>query len=373
MKHLLPLLLLAAALPAGAQQHAEEVWTQFAKKDKDTYLYGYKDANGRIRIPAKFGSFVPALKFRHIAAVTEQATLEQYYLLKNGRQVGRDSVYMFDYTYDCEQEGLIRFRSRAQNRVGFLNGQGQPVIPAVYNALSRFYNGLAVGLIGARAVCLSGESDTMHCEHPSWVGGRWVLLNERNQVLADSLPLNQLNNLDWYSLRLNAPAIDTATTCTFRAANGDRYTFMDYEKEFMRWFYGVFVPAVRTGEAGQVTPLCFTELATSGKPFRGWRHFERAAFVQKFYQSALLPKLGGLRSGTQNVDVFSEDLNMLIFGSPRFQSFLTDCGEHFRAKYPVFNVVINPLEATGKRSFGHQEHFTFIRTAEGYRLFSVAL
>ncbi|GAB3583232.1 WG repeat-containing protein [Hymenobacter daeguensis] len=375
LANLLHLLLLAA--PALAQKPGAapppDAWTQFAIEKKEDYAYGYKDADGHIRIPAMFGSFTNAQRFRHIMAVSERATLQQYYLLKNGRQVGRDSVYMFDYTFDCESEGKIRFRDRKRNRVGFFDSAGHVCIPAVYNSVMPFHNGLTAARMGAHLKCLSGEKDTTQCEHAIWVGGRNVLINPSNEVLADNLPEDQLTNLNWYSLRINAPAIDTATTRTFRAVNDDQYTFTDYEKEFTRWFYTVFVPAIRTGAAGKAAPFCYSELVASGKPFRDWQHFERAAFVRQFYQSALLSKLSTLRFGAKNVSIFSEDLNTLIFSGPRFQSFLTDCNEHFREKYPVFNVVISPVDASGQSRAGRQEHFAFIRTAEGYRLFSVSL
>ena len=360
---------------AEAQQKPEEVWTRFEKKQRgdNNYSYGYKDAAGRIRIPARFGDFTNAQKFRHIIAVSDTGTMPHYYLLKSGRQVGRDSVYIFDYTFDCESEGKIRFLDRAKDRTGFFDSQGRAIIPAVYNYATPFYNGLALGLIGGRRKCWDGDADTLHCEHLGWEGGQMVLLNERNQVLADSLPRGQLYNLNWYSLQINAPAVDTATTRTFRAVNGDRYTFTDYQKEFTHWFYQNFLPAVRSGAAGQVQGLCYPELAVSGNPFRGWPHFERAAFIRKFYEPVLRPQLSGLQPGAKNVAVFSESLNTLIFPGPRFQVFLTDCGAHFQEKYPAFSVIITPVDATGEKHYDDQTHFEFIRTAEGYRLFSVSL
>lgn len=368
------LLLLLAVTATQAQTPADSVWTRFERKQKDDYRYGYKDAAGLIRIPAKFGNFGPALKFRHIVAINEYTAQQQYYLLKSGRQVGRDSVYMSpDYEYDCESEGKIRFRDRKRYRMGFFNGAGRVVIPSLYNYVTPFHNGLAAALIGARSKCWSGEADTIQCEHPGWVGGRTVLINERNEVLADSLPSRQLNHLNWYSLRINASAIDTATTRTFRAVNGDQYTFTDYEKEFTQWFYGVFVPALRTGPAEKVPALCYPELAVANRLLRKDARFERVAFVKKFYQATLFPKLSGLRYDAKNVNIFSEDLTMISRSSKSFQSFLTDCGEHFRERYPVFNVVINPIDASGKSSSAHQEDFAFIRTADGYRLFSVSL
>ncbi|GAA3927196.1 WG repeat-containing protein [Hymenobacter algoricola] len=365
--------LLLAVTAAFAQQPPDEVWTQFTKGRQGKARHGYQDADGHIRVPAKFGGFTRAQNFRHIIAVSEATIRTSYYLLKNGRQVGRDSVYMFDFTFDCESEGKIRFKSQKHNRVGFFDSQGRVVIPAIYNAATPFHNGLAFGLIGARAECMSGEADTMRCEHPGWVGGRTVLLNERNEIVVDSLPGHKWAGLNPYSLQVNTPTPDTATSLTFRAVNGDRYSFVDYEKEFTQWLYTVFVPAVRTGEANKVAPLCFTELAASARPFNGWPHFERAEFVNKFYEPVLRPKLGALHRGAKNVVVFPESLNSLIFTSPDFQPFRTDCSEHFQEKYPAFVVVVTYQPSPGKPEDDYQNHFGFIRTENGYRLFQVSL
>lgn len=280
------ILLLLLPTIAAAQKQSDDVWIRFEEKQRgnNNYSYGYKDATGRIRIPARFGDFVSAQKFRHIMAVSDTGTMRNYYLLKDGRQVGRDSVYMFDFAFDCESERKIRFHSRANNRVGFLNSSGHAIIPAVYNYVSPFYNGLALGRIGARLKCWSSEEDTMQCEHVGWEGGRMVLINEHNQVLADSLPRRQLNNLNLYSLQINAPIVDTATTRTLRAVNGDRYTFTDYQKEFTYWFYQSFLPAVRSGVAVRVEPLCYSELAVSREAVSGL-----AAFRASRFHSQVLP------------------------------------------------------------------------------------
>ena len=111
----------------------------------------------------------------------------------------------------------------------------------------------------------------------------------------------------------------------------------------------------------------------AGRPFRGWPHFDRATFVKRFYQPVLRPKLSSLRYGAKGVAISAEDFNMLVFDSKNFQAFLTDCGEHFRGKYPAFNVVFTEVGPAGQRNYEHQQHFAFIRTAEGYRLFSVSL
>jgi hypothetical protein len=368
--------LLAALLPFGAHAQEAAPWTQFSvQAPGGEYRYGYRDASGRVRIPAKFGGFTNARTFRHIMAVSESKSYKEYYLLKSGRKVGTDSVFVFDFQYDCESEGKILFRDKRKNRVGFLNSQGKAVIPAIYNFARPFHNGLAVALIGAKRSCGDRSLDTLHCEHLGWAGGRTVLLNERGETVINDLSAAPAGSryLNWYSLKINDTAPDTATTVTLGAANGDRYTFIDYEKEFKGWLYNVFVPAVRRGNVASLQALCFADIAVAARPFRGWPHSTPAAFLAKYQQSVLRPKLGRLQRNTPGVAIFAGDLNTLTFNTHYFQPFLTDCGEHFSEKYPVFQVVLTYPAQPKNASIDHQEHFEFIRTASGYRLFSVAL
>ena len=369
MKRLLlaPLLLLSASIRA----QDSKPWTQFGAQAHGTTSYGYKDASGRVRIPARFGGFTSARRFRHIMAVMESQSYREYYLLKSGRKVGIDSVFVFDFQYDCESEGKIRFKDPRRNRVGFLDARGKALIPAIYNYVTPFHNGLAVGLIGARQTC-GNSLDTMHCEHPGWAGGRTVLLNARNEVLAELAALPRSGHLDWYSLKINDPAPNTATTVTWPVLNGDRYTFTDYDKEFARWLYNVFVPAVRSGDPTRVQALCFTDLAVAKRPFGGWPHFTPATFLAQ-YQPTLRARLGTLQRGAPGVAIFAGDLNTLIFESRDFQLFLTDCGEHFSEQYPIFELVLTYPARPANAPIDHQEHFEFIRTAGGYRLFSASL
>ncbi|RYY14039.1 MAG: WG repeat-containing protein, partial [Cytophagaceae bacterium] len=265
-------------------------------------------------------------------------------------------------------------RDQRRNRVGFFDARGKVVIPARYNYVTPFHNGLAVGLIGARQTCGSGY-DTLRCEHPDWAGGRLVLLNARNEVLVDSLTAEQQRSylLNYYSLQINAVAPDTATTVSWRGVTGDHYTFVEYEKEFRHWLYTVFVPTVRAGNATQIQALCFSDIAVSARKFRGWPHLTAAAFVAKYQAAFLRPTLGALRRGDPDTAIFDEDLNRSIFEGPAFQPFLTDCGEHFKEKYPVFNVVLTYRGQPATNPIERQEHVAFIRTAGGYRLFSVSL
>ena len=364
---------ITASYTTPAYGQRTEVWTRFTVQRKGEECYGYRGPQGQVKLPAIFGGFTSARRFYHIMAVSEAASQAQYYVLKNGRTIGRDSVYVNDFLFDCESEGTIRYRDK-RNRVGFFDARGRAVIPALYNYVTPFHNGLAVALLGARRTC-GNSPDTVQCEHPGWAGGRQVLLNARNEVVINNLAAEPTGSgqLNWYSLKINAPAPDTATTVTLRATNGDRYTFTDYQKEFTAWLYRVFVPAVRTGDAAAVQALCFSDLAVAARPFRGWPHFTPTAFLAKYRQAVLRPRLGRLRPGAPGVHIGPGELNTLIFDSQDFEPFLTACGEHFSEKYPVFEVILTYPAQPADAPFDHQEHFEFIRTASGYRLLSVSL
>jgi hypothetical protein len=109
----------------------------------------------------------------------------------------------------------------------------------------------------------------------------------------------------------------------------------------------------------------------AARPFRGWPHFTAAAFAAR-YRPALQRKLGTLQRGKPGTAILAGDLNPLLFDSRAFEPFLTDCGAHFSEQYPVFEVVLTYPAAPASAPFDHQEHFEFIRTAGGYRLFSAS-
>jgi hypothetical protein len=82
---------------------------------------------------------------------------------------------------------------------------------------------------------------------------------------------------------------------------------------------------------------------------------------------------GTLQRARPGTAILAGDLNPLLFDSRAFELFLTDCGAHFSERYPVFEVVLTYPAAPASAPFDHQEHFEFIRTAGGYRLFSASL
>lgn len=87
------ILLTFIILNSSSYSQSSDVWTSFP--NKDTTLIGFKDKNGTIKIAPKFTGFTIAGKFENIIAVSEDENgkWKSYYLTKQGKIVGRDSLY----------------------------------------------------------------------------------------------------------------------------------------------------------------------------------------------------------------------------------------------------------------------------------------
>ena len=100
MKNILTLLLLTTTLSLFGQ--SDDTWTSFW--NSDSTQIGYKDKNGIVKIEAKNYFYTFPNKFDNIMVVMEKVdnSVESYYLTKAGKILGRDSLYFFDNTPDCE-------------------------------------------------------------------------------------------------------------------------------------------------------------------------------------------------------------------------------------------------------------------------------
>ena len=168
-----------------------DIWISFP--DKDTTHIGFKDKNGVIKIEPKFMGMTTAHKFENIIAVTEEENnnWKSYYITKEGKIVGRDSLYIFDNGPDCENEGFIRFTDRKTDKMGIFNSEGKIVIPADYSVLSKVQNGMIVALKDA----LKKQDG----EHFFWTGGKRYLIDLNNKILIEDF--SDHTDLNFYSLQ----------------------------------------------------------------------------------------------------------------------------------------------------------------------------
>lgn len=369
---------------------SNDSWIRFYDTTSD--LSGYKDLNGKIKIPAKFTNFTRADTFYNIIAVTEKidSTWKRYYLLKDGRKVGVDSVYFFDFAFDCENEGTILFEDKKKNRVGFFDKNGVVIIPAIYNAATSFRNGLAIALKNATRTCWGENEDTLNCEHLSWKGGETILINEKNEVLVDSLDIN-LRNINWYSLKINDPTVDTSIWITLKGVNRKTYSFINYDNEFRKWFNSVFLQAVSTKENNRFKDLLFSKITYWTKE-NGRINTSNDDFIKKY--SSSITKERFKKNKLKEVSISDDDLIYFDKEDTLFNFFMDACGSHNRDKFPAFDVMLTyykkrlkklnmPNNKKSEKSelsdfydnyeIAYQEHFEFIRTDKGYNLLKVSL
>ena len=361
---LLFLIITGIWLSAAAQKTNN--WYSYYNTKTD--LYGFKDAKGKIKIPARFNALTRAWTFRNIIAVMDGNTNKSYYLLKNGQKVAGDSLFVWDMSYDCEQEEKIRFHDEITDKVGFLGKDGKITIPAVYNDAQPFYNGLALVVYNGKRICADGKPfNKDSCEHWSW-DGPTALINDRGVILADSIDVMTTENLNWYSLKKTAQPAGSALYTSFKAKNSGFYNFINYEKEFKSWFYRQFLLNLNQKTLSE---YCFDEVTVKGLFKQTLRKsYTKSNFLKQFVL-VLKTKMTAIKQRKLETVIFSEGLNLFIYHSKKYNAFYTDCGEPNTAKFPLFDVVTSHYNK--KKQYDYQEHFSFLRTANGYRLISVSL
>ena len=281
--------------------------------------------------------------------------------------VVKDSVYVSDMTFDCEQEGTIRFRDPVTDRVGFFGKNRKVIIPAAYNDARPFYNGLALVIHDGKRICEDGSTYVAgSCEHWLW-DGITALIDKSGVIVADSIDMMATENLNWYSCNLTDAPGDTTLYSSIKATNKSYYTFINYQKEFNTWFYQQFLNRLQT----DIPSYCFDELQVEGV----WKQklkkkYSKGNFLKK-YGTVMKKKMQSIRTGEIETFIVTEDLNGLIFNTKKFKSFYTACDEPDTAKFPSFDVITNHYNT--KHELNYQEHFSFLRTDKGYKLIAVAL
>ena len=331
-------------------------WTAFG--NNDTTLIGYKDKNGIVKIEPKFMGITIAKKFDDIIAVMENVNggYESYYLTKSGRIIGKDSLYIFDNGADCENEGFIRFRDDKTDKVGMFNKNGNVVIPAEYDVLSRVRNGMIVALKGAKKKIFDGG------EHYSWIGGKEMLIDTNNNVLIDNFKFD--SNINFYSLKVTSqPILDTIRQ-NFKTNNGQYYSFIDYEKEFNFWLKSSLLANLTKTNLINAT---YKEV-TFWKDPNGWTSEAKESFIDKNFELIKF-KLLQLNSEDCDYHIFDDGLNLYIYDSDEYKDFFNNCGESKDWIYPIKNIVISYKNNNDLV----QDHFEFLRTENGYKLISIMI
>ncbi|PIB38523.1 hypothetical protein BFP75_16095 [Maribacter sp. 4G9] len=339
----------------------EETWMAF--KNENSQLIGFQDSKGQIKIEPRFMGLTSAIKFEDIIAVMEENErgYETYYLTKTGKKVGKDSLFIYDNSADCESEGFIRFRDKKTDKVGLFNKDGHIVVPAAYDWLSRAQNGFVWGLMGAEKKCLDSHTE-MGCEHYSWEGGEEFLMTTENKITI--VGFKHSRRLDMYSMAIEDEPTVATTKKSFKGLNGKYYTFLDFEKHFDDWMKNKLIPQLRVRRA----PYFMCDSITSWSRSSGWVTEPRKEFGSKHFKKLKNRLLQITKKGTDYF-ITINGLNPFIYDLTSFEKYFTNCGEARIERYPVLTLVINDSPDGGKG----QDHFDFLKTGNGYRLIGISL
>lgn len=231
----------------------------FGQKDTNWYSFynsdstkiGFKDADGKIKIEPKFEyAMMSSDVFKDVIAVWdygENYSGEQYYLNKNGKKFGKDSLYVFDFLFAEESEGKIKFRDEKTDKVGFFNKNGKVVIPAIYNDAGDFHNGITMIMKDAMRKCWKDngkQPEYPDCEHWSWEG-KTMVINTENKELFEIGKQDFIRSIDYddtyKNFKLNKN-VDSDFYISYKGNDGNTYSFYCPEKDFKKWFETKFLP-----------------------------------------------------------------------------------------------------------------------------------
>lgn len=334
---------------------SNDTWSSFY--NKDTTLIGYKDKNGVVKIEPKFANLTNARKFDNIIVVSEEIndTLKHYYLTKTGKKIGRDSLHIFDNSPDCESEGFIRFRDNKTDKVGMFNKNGDIVIPAKYNELTRVRNGMVIASKYAKKKYWEGG------EHYSWTGGQELLIDTNNNALIDNFKFD--NNLNFYTLEKTKKPHTDKIRKSFLAKDGYYYSFVDFEKDFRKWFTNDLLVNLSNKKLINAS----FDTITWNSP-QSWDKTKSKQFITN---NSLTLKNGLLEILKPNCKYFIsiDGLNPFMFEGADFEKYFNNCGEAKEWIYPTMTIVVSHKV---KKDIS-QNHYEFLRTDNGYKLIHVSI
>ncbi|MCW4470713.1 hypothetical protein OGH69_17205 [Flavobacterium sp. MFBS3-15] len=324
-------------------------------------LRGFKDGIGNVKIEPKFTGFTMATRFDDLIAVTEETDgkWDSYYLLKDGTKFGKDSLFVFDFSFDCESEGFIKFHDRKNDKVGMFGKNGKVAIPAVYNAMSKFKNGIAVALAGAEKVHM--KHDHSDCDHWYYDGGIYYLINTNNEILIENFKPGE--EIDYHSMQVSTEESTDETRVSFEGIDGNYYSFTNNKKLFEKFLLEEIIKNI---SHNKLIEHSWPELIHSSP--EGWVSEDSREFINNnFDVIAEILNSTNDKSFEYSIEV---DDNILCPDrmDSQFDHYRDNCGELDVARYPLMEIYINY-----KGHYETQKSFTFLKTEEGFKLLSLSL
>lgn len=333
--------------------------------DETTRLRGFKDSTGNVVIEPKFGLFTAATRFHNVIAVSEMKDgkkADSYYLLRNGRKFGRDSLYILDFIYDCESEGFIRFIDPETELIGMFDSLGQVAIPAEYSYMYIVRNGMFVGVKNARKEPLNHGNEG-GCNHFKWVDGKSYLVNTNNEIQVEGFEYN--DDLDWYSLQISDTIISDTKRVSFKNTEGKFISFIDNKLEFEYYLDTLLTDL--TSE--KILDNSFANIVFYDST--GWTSLPKHEYYKK-NNDKVIHSLKSI-----NKSNFKYHISILDFiPLPEHLDYILEnridkFGRRNKGKYPIYSLIVSKIGEKGQCL--SQNHFHFMKFDEKIELISVTL
>lgn len=355
-------------------------WYSFT--DTLTEQIGFKDASGKVRVPAKYSMPTSAHVFRNVIAVALEDTAtgkrNMHYLRRDGSTFGHDSVPILPDIYlPCEEEGRILFKdgrsdrpgfSDSADRLGYFDSVGKVAIPARFVDADRFRGGWAVAMEHGTLRCEDGRKWRRNkpCEHPHW-DGEWVLIDREGKVVARPFETALIGTSDWLAARVVDVEPDT-NRIRIPLLDGRILSVPDIEREFRTWFSRE-LPSWQGAKIGQ--SLFFKKIYSSAEsywnltphpnlPNSAWSELSPSRFLAQNRK-----RFAGL------VDTFRQHLPELRYSAHEEPLYghkwgmLDGCGHADPIHFPAVRVTWDPGDNVSRREL------LFVRTSAGYKIIEV--
>ncbi len=351
-------------------------WHAFT--DTLTGNVGFKDASGKVRVPAKYSMPTSAKVFRNVIAVALEDTAtgkrNMHYLRRDGSTFGHDSVPILPDIYlPCEEEGRILFKDGksdrpgfydSTDRLGYFDSAGKVAIPARFVDADRFRGGYAVVLEMGTLLCEDGKKwhSKKPCEHPRW-DGQWALIDRDGKVVARPFETALIGTVDWLAARVVGAEPDT-NRVRIPLLDGRILSILDIERDFRAWFS----KALPTWKGPGIGKALFHRKVYP-TPNSRWK-FPQRPTEEGSNWSARTPSQFLSENGKELaalLDTFQRNTSSLTYSANETPVFdmLDDCGQADRFHFPTVLVTWDPGDNVSRREI------LFVRTSEGYRIIEV--
>ena len=238
------------------------------------------------------------------------------------------------------------------------NRNGDIVVPAEYNDLTRVKNGMIIAIKGAEREYWDDSR-----EHWSWVSGQEMLIDTLNNVLIENFTYDNYY-LNFFSIEKSKnPHSDTIIRKSFLAKDGSYYSFIDFEKEFKQWLIDDLLANLTAETLTNASYDTITWLSAEKNRTKS----NRQQFIADNFEVLKNGLLEIINPNSKySISISFIGLNPFIYEGVEFEKYFDNC-RNAKERYPLMEVV------KWNKNNSTQNWYEFLRTDNGYKLISITI